>query len=54
MEYELWRTRDGHKVMEFRCCGWIAQLMLSRLYPKRLYWRPWCPICGEGRNERSH
>lgn len=45
---ERWRTPDGrHAVKEWRCCGLVWQLMLSRLYPGRQCWTgPVCPRCG--------
>ncbi len=51
MILEWWRAAEGRMVKEYRCCGLIWQLILSRLYPARYHWRPTCPKCNEQAKE---
>ena len=39
--------RFQFKAIEWRCCGLIWQLLLSKNYPDRYNWNPTCPKCGE-------
>lgn len=32
---------------EWRCCGNIWQLIMSKQFPERYNWRPRCPVCNK-------
>jgi hypothetical protein len=45
------RYLKEYRLIEWRCCGLIWQLIISKLFPKRNVWFPICPECGaEGRS----
>lgn len=34
-------------IWEWRCCGWLWELIPSRRYPERNDSKPKCPTCGK-------
>ena len=46
MTLEKWKDHRNREVREWRCCGMVWQLIMSRLYPDRYNWKPICPVCG--------
>lgn len=34
------------KVIRWRCCGRLWELLLSKRFRRRHYWAPTCPRCG--------
>jgi hypothetical protein len=40
------KTQFKDRCMQWECCGFLWQLIISRLFPERDVWFPVCPKCG--------
>jgi hypothetical protein len=40
------KTQLKDRCMQWECCGFLWQLLMSRLFPERNIWFPVCPKCG--------